>query len=183
MVRVLHHVADIPRAFAEISRAVRPQGTYLAEYANKRHLKARLRYALTHRGADPDDLKPYEFVKLNFDFHPRYIAEQLRAVDLVPQARRAVSTFRLPLLKRTVPPGLLAGLDGLIQSPSSSLQLSPSIFVRARSVKPGEPKANDALWRCVACGSTDIAESRQEFACRACGRVYPVVDGIVDLRP
>src|SRR5512136_2946307 len=38
-VRVLHHVADIPRAFSEVARVVRPHGTYLTEFANKRHIK------------------------------------------------------------------------------------------------------------------------------------------------
>ena len=181
-VRVLHHVADIPRAFAEIARVVRPQGTYLAEFANKRHLKAILRYALTRRAPNPFALEPYEFVKLNFDFHPRYIAESLRAVNFVVQDKRAVSTFRVALLKRIVPARFLAALDGLLQHPTSNLQISPSIFLRAESRKPGAPALNASLWRCPACGSTDIAESRDALACRACARVYPVADGIIDFK-
>src|SRR5450756_323657 len=110
-VRVLHHVTDIPRAFAEIARVVRPQGTYLTEFANKRHVKARLRYALTHRGANPNDLEPYEFVKLNFDFHPRYINNELRKNEFVIRDQRAVSTFRIALLKRLIPARFLAALD------------------------------------------------------------------------
>jgi SAM-dependent methyltransferase len=181
-VRVLHHVADIPRAFAEISRVVRPQGTYLLEFANKRHIKARLRYALTRRGENPASLEPYEFVKLNFDFHPRYIEANLRAVNLIPQDERAVSTFRVAALKRIVPARLLAALDGALQVPTSKFQFAPSIFLRAQSAKPGAPALNPALWRCVACGSTEITESREALACRACGRVYHIVDGIVDFK-
>ncbi len=181
-VRVLHHIADIPRAFAEIARVVRPQGTYLTEFANKRHLKARLRYTLTHRGANPSALEPYEFVKLNFDFHPRYIDDELQKNGFVIRDRRAVSTFRAVLLKRIVPANILAALDGLVQSPSSNLQLSPSIFLRSQSVKPGAPTLNPALWRCPACGSTDIAESLDALSCRACSRAYPIIDGIIDFK-
>ncbi len=181
-VRVLHHIADIPRAFAEIARVVRPQGTYLTEFANKRHLKARLRYTLTHHGANPSALEPYEFVKLNFDFHPRYIDEELRKNGFVIRDRRAVSTFRAALLKRIVPANILAALDGLVQSPSSNLQLSPSIFLRSQSVKPGAPTLNPALWRCPACGSTDITESSDALMCRACSRAYPIIDGIIDFK-
>ncbi|MBI4790640.1 MAG: methyltransferase domain-containing protein [Chloroflexi bacterium] len=181
-VRVLHHVADIPRAFAEIARVVRPEGTYLTEFANKRHLKARLRYTLTHRGPDPNGPEPYEFVKLNFDFHPRYIADQLQAVNLIAQEQRAVSTFRIPVLKRIVPARILAALDGNLQSPISNLDLSPSIFVRAQSAKPGAPALNHALWRCVVCHSTDIAETGESLTCRACSRVYPIQDGIIDFK-
>ena len=181
-VRVLHHVADIPRAFAEIARVVRPQGTYVTEFANKRHLKAILRYALTHRAPNPFTLEPHEFVKLNFDFHPRYITENLRAVNFVVQDKRAVSTFRVALLKRSVPARFLAALDGLLQHPTSNFQVSPSIFFRAQSRKPGAPALNASLWRCPVCGSTDLAESRDALTCRACSRAYPIVDGIVDFK-
>ena len=181
-VRVLHHVADSPRAFAEVARVVRPQGTYLTDFANKRHLKARLRYTLTHRGANPSALEPYEFVKLNFDFHPRYIADELQKNEFAIRDRRAVSTFRAVLLKRIVPANILAALDGFLQAPSSKLQLSPSIFLRTQSAKTGAPALNAALWRCPACGSTDIAESSNVLMCRACSRAYSIVDGIIDFK-
>lgn len=180
-VRVLHHVADIPRAFAEIARVARPNGTYVLEHANKRHIKAILRYWLK-RGPSPFTLEPLEFVKLNFDFHPRYIADNLRAVNFVAQERRAVSMFRITALKRVMPANILAALDGVLQSPISNLNLSPSIFIHAQSQKSGAPILNDALWRCVACGSTDIAEARDVLTCRACGRAYPIVDGIIDFK-
>ncbi len=181
-VRVLHHVADIPSAFVQIARVVRPRGTYLTEFANKRHLKARLRYALTRHGENPDDLAPYEFVKLNFDFHPRYIAGQLHLVGLDVRDRRAVSTFRVPLLKRTMPSELLASLDGAIQSPTANLELAPSVFFRAESAKVGAAQLNSALWRCPACGSTGLAQSADELACSKCAQRYPIDDGIIDFK-
>jgi len=181
-VRVLHHVSDIPRAFAEIARVVRPQGAYLLEHANKRHIKAILRYWLTHRDPNPFTLEPYEFVKLNFDFHPRYIEKNLRAVNFIPQQKRAVSTFRVSALKRIIPAKILAALDGVLQSPLSNLSISPSLFLRAESRKPGAPALNPTLWRDPACGSTDIAESLEALTCRACGRVYPIVEGIIDFK-
>jgi len=181
-VRVLHHVADIPRAFAEIARVVRPQGVYLTEFANKRHIKAVLRYVLARGGPNPFTLEPYEFVKLNSDFHPRYIQAELAKSEFVVDDRRAVSTFRLALLKRLIPASILASLDGAIQHPTSRFQMSPSIFLRAHSTKHGAPVLNDALWRCPACGSTEIAESANALACRVCARVYPIVDGIIDFK-
>lgn len=181
-VRVLHHVADIARAFAEIARSVRPQGTYVLEHANKRHLKAILRYWLARRGPNPFSPEPYEFVKLNFDFHPRYIEEHMRAANFSVQEKRAVSTWRLAALKRIVPAHVLASVDGALQAPLSPLQISPSIFLRARSSKPGAPALNVALWRDPACGSTDIAETDAALTCRACGRVYPIADGIIDFK-
>ncbi len=181
-VRVLHHVVDVPRAIAEIARVVRPQGIYLTEFANKRHLKARLRYALAHRGDDPDSLGPYEFVKLNFDFHPIYIAGALRAAHFAIRDERAVSTFRLRLLKRVIPPRLLAALDGALQHPTRRLEISPSLFFRAASEKPGSATLNKTLWRCTVCGSIEITETLESLTCRRCARVFPIVHGIIDFR-
>jgi ubiquinone/menaquinone biosynthesis C-methylase UbiE len=181
-VRVLHHVAEIPRAFAEIARVVRPHGTYLAEFANKRHLKAILRYVFLRRPPNPFALEPYEFVKLNFDFHPRYIEENLRAVNFVIKAKRAVSLFRVARLKRIIPARMLAALDGVLQSPVSNLDLSPSIFFRAESRKPGAPALDESWWRCPACHATALTESRDALTCRVCARAYPIADGIIDFK-
>lgn len=181
-VRVLHHVADIPRAFAEIARVVRPGGAYVLEHANKRHLKAIMWYWLNRNAANPFSLEPYEFVKLNFDFHPRYIADNLRAVNFAPQKKLAVSSLRVAALKRIIPAKMLAALDGSLQSLISNLSISPSIFIRTQSLKPGAPTLTSALWRDPACGSTDVAESSNGLTCRVCGRVYPMVDGIIDFK-
>ncbi|MDE3089489.1 MAG: methyltransferase domain-containing protein [Chloroflexota bacterium] len=181
-VRVLHHVADIPRAFAEIARVVRPHGTYLTEFANKRNIKAILRYWLNRSLPNPFTPTPLEFVKLNFDFHPRYIDNELEKNEFAILDKRAVSTFRLAALKRIIPARFLAALDGILQSPTSNLSISPSIFLRAQSTKPGAPALNPALWRCPACRSTEIAELPEALACRACSRAYPIVDGIIDFK-
>jgi SAM-dependent methyltransferase len=181
-VRVLHHVTDIPRAFLEISRVVRPQGTYLTEFANKRHLKSRLRYRLAGRLPNPNTLEPDEFVKLNFDFHPSYIEANLNAANFIVQARRAVSAFRIPILKRIIPARILAALDGNLQLPLSNLDLSPSIFLCNQSTKPGAPSLSSSLWRCPACRSTNVAEAHDEITCRSCSRQYPITNSIIDFR-
>lgn len=181
-VRVLHHVADLPRAFGEIARVVRPQGIYLTEFANKRHAKAVLRYVLTRRPPNPFTREPYEFVKLNFDFHPRYLAENLRAANFVVRERRAVSLFRIAALKRIVPANLLAALERWLQVPLAGLDLSPSIFLRTQSVKPGAPAISAALWRCPACGALDLPETATGLVCPSCGKTYPIVDSIIDFK-
>jgi ubiquinone/menaquinone biosynthesis C-methylase UbiE len=131
-VRLLHHLVDVPRAFAEIARVVSSGGCYITEFASKRHLKAIVRHALGMQREDPFSTAPHEFVELNFDFHPRWMEEMLRRVGFLVEARRAVSHFRVGLLKRAVPVGLLAGADRALQRVGGLWPWTPSIFVRAR---------------------------------------------------
>ncbi len=104
------------------------------------------------------------------------------ASGLTPREESAVSTFRLPLLKRLFSARLLAGLDAALQAPTSPLHLSPSIFLRAESVKPGAPTLSDALWRCVQCGEIGLEPSPATLTCRQCHAAYPIVDGIIDFK-
>lgn len=182
-VRVLHHVVDVPRAFGEISRITHPHGAYVTDFANKRHLKAMVKYWLGQGDGDsPFTLAPYEFVKLNFDYHPRYIRQNLEHMAFAIRDERAVSTFRVPLLKRLVPPDVLAQADGVLQRPMSNVQIAPSIFLRAESLKPGDAEINPALWRCPNCGGTQIETLPDALVCRACGTLTPCVDGIYDFK-
>jgi ubiquinone/menaquinone biosynthesis C-methylase UbiE len=131
-VRMLHHLVDVPRAFAEVARVVTAGGCYITEFASKRHLKAIVRYALRMQSEDPFSTAPHEFVLLNFDFHPGWMEQMLRQVGLTVDARRAVSHFRVGLLKRTVPVALLVGVDRALQRIGGLWPWTPSVFVRAR---------------------------------------------------
>lgn len=135
-VRVLHHVLDLPAAFEEISRVVKPGGLYVLEFANKRNLKAILRYLAGRgrSGEQPFSLDPYEFVPLNVDYHPAYVRWELQVAGFTPEEQLAVSHFRLPVLKRLVPAHTLAQLDGLLQAPAAPLTLGPSVMLRTRLV-------------------------------------------------
>ncbi len=187
-IRVLHHVANIPNAFAEIARAVRPHGTYLTDFANKRHLKALVKYHLRRhdgRGVgamNPYSLEPYEFVKLNFDYHPQYIRENLRRVAFEIRATRGVSIFRIGALKRLVPTSFLVSLDANLQSPISNLQITPSIFYLTESVKNGDARLNENLWRCVKCHAEKISMNGETMHCGACGAGFFQNEGIWEIK-
>jgi ubiquinone/menaquinone biosynthesis C-methylase UbiE len=135
-VRMLHHLVAVPRAFAEIARISAPGGTYITEFASKRHLKAILRWLLRRQRENPFSPEPHEFVALNFDFHPRWIERQLEEVGLHVETRRAVSHFRVGLLKRIVPTRLLIVADQALQRVGGLWPWTPSVFVRAKNTKP-----------------------------------------------
>ncbi len=175
-VRVLHHVEQVPRAFAEVSRVLGAGGSYVLEYANKRNLKAIARYAMGRQQERPFDRDPHEFVELNWNFHPEYIYEALVQAGLAPRESMAVSHFRHAQLKARVPATALARADALIGRPLAPLALAPSQFQRA--IRATGQATVDSLWRCPACGGEDVVESAKAVHCSSCGRDWPIVDGI-----
>jgi SAM-dependent methyltransferase len=181
-VRVLHHVRDIPAAFREIQRVLKPGGVYVLEYANKCHFKAILRYLLGRQSWSPFAPEPYEFVELNYDFHPAWMEARLMEAGFAIGRELAVSSLRLPFLKRLISPRPLAALDGLLQGPTASLKLAPSVFVRARAEKENAQVESRGFFRCPSCHETDLIETEEALTCQGCGRMWAIDDGIYDFK-
>jgi SAM-dependent methyltransferase len=180
-VRVLHHVEDVPAALRGIANILRPGGTYVLEYANKRNLKAAARYLLRRQSWSPFTSEPYEFVRLNFDFHPTWVAQELNRAGFTVDAGKAVSHFRYPLAKRIVPPRLLAAADGLFQDVGAVWKLSPSIFLRTHTAGVGAT-AEGGLFCCPACRNLDLQEAGEALVCPGCGAAWSAADGIYDFK-
>jgi SAM-dependent methyltransferase len=184
-VRVLHHLSDVPAALRAIAGALRPGGTYVLEYANKRNLKAVARYLSRRQSWSPFTAEPYEFTKLNFDFHPAWMARELARAGFRVDSGLAVSHFRQRLLKRLIPANRLAGLDGLIQRPAAALKLAPSIFLRGRTIGDGRAtkrNVGQTLFACPICHSQALTENESALICSRCGAAWAISDGIYDFR-
>jgi SAM-dependent methyltransferase len=180
-VRVLHHLEDVPAALRGIAAVLRPGGTYVLEYANKRNLKSIARYLLHQQSWSPFAPEPYEFVRLNFDFHPDWMVQELKRAGFGVDAGKAVSHFRYPLIKRVVPARVLAVADGALQGVGAAWKLSPSIFMRAHIAGAG-PISDGGLFCCPACRSLDLKQDDEALACEGCGAAWSKIDGIYDFR-
>lgn len=132
MVRVVHHLKDAPRAFAQVRKALAPRGVFVMEHANKRNLKAMLRYALGQQEWNPYTRLPHEFVELNIDFHPDYIVDELREAGFEVMRRLPVSYLRLRAIKETLPTGTLTVLETLLQQVPAFY--APSIFTKSIAI-------------------------------------------------
>jgi ubiquinone/menaquinone biosynthesis C-methylase UbiE len=128
MVRVIHHIADVPAALREIRRVMAPDGAFVLEFANKRNLKAVARYAARRQRWNPFDPRPVEFVAMNFDFHPRWMLEQLRQAGFSTRQRLAVSYLRAGFLKRRLPVQWMVVADAVLQRAGFAGLWSPSVF-------------------------------------------------------
>jgi ubiquinone/menaquinone biosynthesis C-methylase UbiE len=182
MVRVMHHVEDVPGLLAELGRTLSAGGTFVLEFASKRHLKAILRYSLGRQSWSPFDPAPYEFVEMNFDFHPNWMRARLAEAMFHVKRTRTVSHFRLPLFKKLVPPRALAALDGLCQPTGAWWQLTPSIFVQCGIDKETAVPPSQRIFRCPACGDSAFVETPEALTCGGCLRRWSIDDGIYNFK-
>lgn len=202
MVRVMHHLADVPLALQQIRRVLSPGNGNVAvlEYANKRNVKSVARWLLGRQAWSPMDQMPVEFVKLNYDFHPAWMEKQFANANLHVRQQLAVSHFRTPLLKQKISAATLAKVDSWLFGPGGHYPLAPSVFVQVEAEKEGEhqllPSAlvqgdgrvglGDVtdLFSCPACGEdrTFKLEQAALLVCQHCAKRYAKRDGIWDFK-
>lgn len=141
LVRVLHHLTDVPKSFATISSLTANHGYFILEFANKNHLKATVSQLLKGNFAfvserEPKDIRCPKFIKAKtlpfFNYHPRYIEEQLKSAGFKIVEKLSVSNIRSPLIKKHVSNETLLSLEKLLQKPLSFINFGPSIFILAQ---------------------------------------------------
>lgn len=183
-VRTLHHAADVPALFTQLARIAQPGGAYVLEFANKHNLKAIIRYGLHRQLWSPFSLEPIEFVDLNFDFHPRWIQQQLRAAHFVPGQVLTVSHFRLALLKKLLPTSMLVALDGWMQHTGRWWQVSPSVFMLNQHPRTGVTAVPGSFFACPTCYTPlgNAVNGRLVCPNAACGHQWQVDNGLYDFK-
>ncbi len=190
MIRTLHHMADAPKALGQIRNVLRTDGIFILEYANKLNLKAIFRYLIGTQKWDPFSLEPVEFLRLNFDFHPKAVRNWLKGLGFSIEKTLALSHFRVGLLKRVVPTSILVFLDSLFQWTGALWQLTPSVFVRAckSAVNPHGIETRPAManpmmfFKCPDCGYYRLDVQATYLECANCTKKWEVRDGIYDFR-
>jgi ubiquinone/menaquinone biosynthesis C-methylase UbiE len=181
-VRTIHHAADVGVLFAELARIAAPDGTYVLEFANKRNLKAILRYLLRKQTWSPFTPDPVEFVELNYDFHPTWMRHMLLRAGFRPYRRRAVSFFRLGVLKHHVRPVWLATADRLLQPLGRWRPFTPSVFVASHHPPQARQATPDAFFSCPVCHTPLGPPQYEDLRCAGCQRVWAYDEGIYDFK-
>jgi ubiquinone/menaquinone biosynthesis C-methylase UbiE len=138
MVRVMHHIPEPTKEFAEISRVLRPGGTAIIEVANYGHFKNRMKH---RRSGDPLPKEPVNirtapadqpdaiaFVNHNVDT----VVDQLAAAGLHLQRKLSVSNLRSQRLKQVLPTKVMLGLEKAAQRGLARFDFGPSMFLELR---------------------------------------------------
>jgi ubiquinone/menaquinone biosynthesis C-methylase UbiE len=180
MIRTLHHIAEPESALTQVRSSLIGGSTFVLEFANKRNLKAILRYVLKRQSWSPFDSEMVEFAPLNFNFHPDHIRAMLAHEGFEIGRQLTVSHFRLDLLKRILPLRFLTAFDAVLQPSGSWFQVTPSVFIE--SFLPGSGTLGELSFRCPACGGLQLASIPEGLLCAACGHLWGFRGGIYDFK-
>lgn len=196
MVRVLHHIENPEKYFKQLSDTMKNRSTYVQEYANKNHIKAKLKALLrgnfrffsqeTYQQPTQGNFEGsngHETVFLNF--HPKYIERLLENSGFKIKKALGVSYLRIPFIKRLIPQTPLLLMEMLSQAMLSWTNISPSIFVKTRLDKPeGQLHRYKNLLDTLACpkckGELEISENTA--VCNFCPTTYKMKKGVWDFR-
>ncbi len=141
MVRVLHHIDNIDKAFDAISSLLKDRGYFILEFPNKSHLKASIKRICKGDFTYPINIFPIDIrSKKNIknktlpfiNFHPDQVIEKLKDNGFEIIEVRSVSNIRSSFMKRFFPLSFLLDLEKLLQVPLSKFNFGPSYFVLAR---------------------------------------------------
>jgi ubiquinone/menaquinone biosynthesis C-methylase UbiE len=182
MIRTLHHFAQPQLALQQVRGCMTGGAIFILEFANKRNIKSVLRYAAGKQKWNPFTRESVEFAELNFDFHPAAIKSILWDCGFMIEDQLSVSYLRADFFKKFFPQKMLTGIEAFLQRTASWTAYSPSLFLRSKTNGESTPPNSKTMFRCPACGHFPLEDTPPELTCDACGRAYPVKDGIYDFR-
>ena len=138
MVRVMHHIPEPTKEFAEIARVLRPGGTAIIEVANYGHYKNRRGFKKAGRElpAEPVSIRtvtaeePDAIALANHNIDT--VVAQLADAGLVLQGKLSVSNLRSQKLKKILPTSLMVAVEKVLQKPLAKSDFGPSIFLELR---------------------------------------------------
>lgn len=142
MIRVLHHISDLDKAFTIIRKISKKNGYFILEFANKMHAKAAFT-ELCHGNLtfpldiSPKDISSKKSIKQNalpfINYHPDIIKQKLEQNGFKIVAIRSVSNVRSTFLKRSLPREILLFLERHFQESFAKFYFGPSIFILAKN--------------------------------------------------
>jgi ubiquinone/menaquinone biosynthesis C-methylase UbiE len=131
-VRTMHHLNKPEDFFAEVKKALRPNGIFIFEIPNQRHLLNMMRFICGRLQGNPFSKAPLQLNTAYFNYHPAYILHLLEEQDFIVEKTVCTSFFRSAFLKRALPTEWLCRADAFLQRWFSWVYLTPSVYVLAR---------------------------------------------------
>lgn len=197
MVRVLHHI-NLPEAYIkEVSRILSNGAVYSQEFANKYHIKARVKHLLKGNFSF-FNTKPYQqptaqsFEGSNgedtvfLNFHPGHIKQLLVNEGFSVKQKAGSSFMRIPFIKKVFPTKLMIFLEAIAQTLLSQTNIAPSVYfnsVLSKKEKKVEAKGINQILICPQCREKlNFDNDRNGAKCKKCLATFEKKKGIWDFR-
>lgn len=141
MIRVMHHLPDPSIGFAEIARALTPDGYFLLEIANYAHGRNRLKYALKGQKlpTEPVDIRSAKNRKASeiafVNHNPKTVIKQLAHAGFKVERTLSVSNLRSPTLKKLIPESAMLSVEKTLQTALAKSYFGPSTFLLIRKAR------------------------------------------------
>jgi len=181
MIRTLHHMADAVQTLKSVRRVMTENSRFLLEYANKRNLKAILRWLLRRQAWNPFTPEQVEFVALNFNFHPKTIIETLSQTGFEMERYLGVSFFRANWFKQNIAHDRLVTWDATWQDRKPFNLYTPSVFTLNRAFGSSPAPEQGSFFMCPIC-SHPLPESNANQTCPGCSHEWQYSQGVYEFR-
>lgn len=138
VIRVMHHLPDPTKEFAELHRVLADDGVLILEVANYAHGRNRLKHLMSgkklpHEPVDIRSKKNKKDGEIPFVNHnPKTVIKQLAHAGFKVEKTLSVSNLRSPGLKRILPKELMLSVESVLQSSLAKTYFGPSVFFLIR---------------------------------------------------
>lgn len=194
MVRVLHHIERQKEYFQEVARVLKKDGIYIQEFANKIHIKARLK-AFLKRDKNINKLEPYQQPTIHLEgakgggvsflnYHPKYIHNLLEECEFEVEEKQGCSYLRIPILKKILGSKILLWFEKISQNIFSNSNLPPSIFYKTELDSGDKGEKYEDLEDILLCPSCreNLEIDDYKAVCKNCEKKYIKKEGVWDFR-
>ncbi len=198
MVRVLHHIENVPEYFKAIHRVMANNSVYVQEVPNKVHLKASIK-ALLQLNFKFFDKTPYEHPLSNaeaegtgkglkgifYNYHPQDIKEKLEKVGFQVKKKYGCSFLRIPFLKLILNEDIMMFFEKIFQKTLSWTNIPPSIFFVSRTKNEDQKEIShdlNQILQCPSCNSSLQFKFSTEAYCKKCKKKFNKENDIWDFR-
>ncbi|MBN1374173.1 methyltransferase domain-containing protein [Candidatus Dojkabacteria bacterium] len=198
MIRVLHHLDNQPAAVKELERIMSADSEFILEFANKRHLKNRIKAIRSKEFANrlnapgpfvPESdgvtqgVKPgQKSIFLNYDLP--FIKETLSHTKFIISAIRGVSILRSDFIKSHLPLWLMLIFERVFQYISSIFLWTPSVFLKLFKGTGDNYYEGSNIKEILVCPRCkgELEFKAESVQCLDCKQVYKLWDGVWDFR-
>lgn len=183
MIRVFHHIENSQACLTELHRLLCRKGVFIFSYCNKRNAKRVLGWLLGKYSENPFSTDPAGIGSTMISHHPAAVDRMLLESGFSDFQSYGVGVFdkiagKLGSSGKCIPSGKrLSKFLG-------KSNLAPWIIFRSIAQYNSnliEPRGFDDLLQCPVC-SGELRGAHHTYHCLKCRRIYPVENGIIDMR-